>query len=73
MCGKIKFNSKAPKLSYCQKSLDSCCFSGLASVFASIKQTKDSNTILVRIEESFKSELGNCFDCANDIFKQKQN
>ena len=32
----FKFRIDAPILKYCQKSLNSCCFSSLASVFASI-------------------------------------
>ena len=34
-----KFHNDAPILKYCQKSLNSCCFSSLASDFASIKKS----------------------------------
>ena len=34
----LNFHSDAPMLKYCHKSLNSCCFSILASAFASIKQ-----------------------------------
>ena len=42
---KLKFHSNAPMLKYCQKSLNSCCFSSLVSDFAIIEQTKASNYI----------------------------
>ena len=51
----IKFHSNAPMLKYCQNPLNHCCFGSLVSTFASIEQTKSSNDILLRIEESFKS------------------
>ena len=70
MCGKIKFHSKAPMLKYCQKSLNSCCASSLASVFSSIKQTKAANYILMHIEESLKIEVGNRIDFENAILKK---
>ena len=34
------FHKDAPILSYCQKTLNSCCFSSLSSAFASIKHFK---------------------------------
>ena len=67
MCGKIKFHSKAPKLKYCQNSLNGFCFSNLASAFYSIKQTKAYNSISMCIEELFKSEVDNRIDSANAI------
>ena len=42
------------------------------STFASIKQTKATNAILICIEESLKIEASNCIDVANDILKNKQ-
>ena len=39
------FHKDAPILSYCQKTLNSCCFSSLASDFASIKHFKAKNAI----------------------------
>ena len=36
----FKFHNDTPILNYCHKSLKSCCFSSLASSFASIKQNK---------------------------------
>ena len=59
-------------LKYCQKLLNSCCFSSLLSDFASIEQTKASNYIPLRIEESFKIEVGNCIDFANAILKNEK-
>ena len=52
----------APILSYCQKTLNSCCFSSLASAFASIKHFKAANALYIRIKESLKSEIGNRID-----------
>ena len=68
----IKFHSKAQMIKYCQKSLNSYCFSSLATTFAIIKQTKAVNAILMRIEESLKSEVGNSIDVANAILKNKK-
>ena len=68
----FKFQNDAPILNYCQKTLNSCCFSSLASAFASIKQFKDANAISMRIEESLNSEVGNHIDYANDILKKKK-
>ena len=53
--------------SYCQKTLNSCCFSSLASSFASKKHFKDTNTISIRIKESLKSEVVNPIDFANEM------
>ena len=58
-------------LKYRQNSLNSCCLSSLASSFAIIKQTNSKNDIEMRIEESFKSEVGNRIDFASVIFKNK--
>ena len=49
------------------KTLNKCCFSSLASAFASNKQIKASNAISIRIKESLKSEVGNRIHFANDI------
>ena len=43
------FHKDDPILIYCQKSLNSCCFSSLASAFASINQIKATNAISLRI------------------------
>ena len=51
----FKFQNDAPILSYCQKTLNSCCFSSLASAFASIKYFKAANAIAMQIEESLNS------------------
>ena len=48
----FKFHNDAPILKYCQKSLNSCCFSSLVSAFDSINHNKASNDIALRIEES---------------------
>ena len=61
------FHKYAPILSYCQKTLNSCCFSTLASAFASNKHFKASNAISILIKESLKSEVGNRIDFANEI------
>ena len=68
----FKFQSDAPILKYCKKTLDSCCFISLASAFSSINYFNADNTILIRIEESLKSEVGNCIDLANDISKKRK-
>ena len=68
----FKFHNDAPILKYCQKSLNSCCFSSLESDFASINQNKATNDISLRIEESLKSEVGNCINFANAIFKNEK-
>ena len=51
------FHKDAPILSYCQKTLNICCFSSLASAFASIKHFKSENAISIRIKE-MKAKLG---------------
>ena len=60
-------------LNYCQKSLNICCFSGLALSFYNIEQTKAYNAISLRIEESLKIEVGNRIDFENAILKKKIN
>ena len=52
--------------------MNSCCFSSLASAFASINQFNAGNAISMRIEESLRSEVGNRIDFANDILKNKK-
>ena len=54
------------------KTLNSCCFSSSASVFASINHYNADNAISMRIEESLKSEVVNRIDYANDILKNKR-
>ena len=68
----FKFQNDAPILNYCQKTLNSCCFCSLASVFASIKHLKAANAISMRIEDSLNSEVGNRIDDADDILKTKK-
>ena len=46
----FKFQNYAPILSYCKKTLNSCCFSILASAFASTKHFNSVNAISMRIE-----------------------
>ena len=43
------FHKDAPILSYCQKTLNSCCFSSLAPAFDSNKHFKAANAISTRI------------------------
>ena len=61
------FHKDSPILSYCQKTLNSCCLSSLSSAFASIKHYKAENAISILIKESLKSEVGNRIDFVNDI------
>ena len=65
----IKFCNDAPMLNYCQKFLNSCCFSSLASYLTTIEQTNAVNAISLRIEESLKSKIGNHIDFANANLK----
>ena len=46
----FKFHNDASILKYCQKSLNICCFSSLASAFVSILKTKSANDISLRID-----------------------
>ena len=68
----LKFRIDAPILKYCQKSLNRCCFSILASSFASINHYNYSSAISMRIKESLRSEVGNRVDFANDISKNNK-
>ena len=68
----FKFQNDAPIIKYCQKALNSSCFSSLASSFASINHNDDANDISMSIEESLNSEAGNSIDFANDIIKNKK-
>ena len=65
----FQFHNDTPILKYCQKLLNSCCFSSLASAFVSIKQINTVNAISLVKEESLKSEVGNLIDIANYILK----
>ena len=47
--------------------MNSCCFSGLASAFASIKHFKAENAISIRIKESLESEVDNIIHFENEI------
>ena len=67
-----KFRINAPILNYCQKTLNSCFYSSLASAFASINHFNAANDISMRIEESLNSEVGNLIDFANDILKKNK-
>ena len=66
------FHKDAPILSYCQKILNTCCFSSLALYFASKKHFKAANAISTRIKESLESEVGNRINFANDIMLNKK-
>ena len=72
ICGSIYFQNDDPILKYCQKSLNICFLSSLASAFASIKQNKAVNAILLCIEESLESEVVNSIDFANAILKNEK-
>ena len=67
----FKFHNDAPMLKYCHKSLNTCCFSSLASEFVSIKKTKAANDISLRIEEYLKSKVGNFIYFANAILRNE--
>ena len=67
----FEFQNDAPIFKYCQKSLNSCCISSLASEYNSINHNRDVNAISSHIEESLESEVGNRIDFANDILKKK--
>ena len=66
------FHKDAPILRYRQKSLNSCCFSSLASAFASINHFKAADAISIRIKESLRSEVGNRIYFANNIMLNKK-
>ena len=66
----IKFHNDAPMLKCCQKSLNRCFLSISAPAFASIEQTKATNVISLRIEESLKSKLGNRIDFGKFYFEK---
>ena len=66
------FHKDAPVLSYCQKTVNSCCLSSLASSFACNKHFKAANEISIRIKESLKSEVGSRIDFANDIMLNRK-
>ena len=66
----FNFQNDVPILNYCQKSLNSGCFSILASTFASINQNNSANAISLRIKESLEIEIGNRIDFENDILKK---
>ena len=66
------FHKDAPILNFCQKTLNGCCFSGLASAFASNKHFKADNAISIRIKESLKSKVGNRIDFANEIMLNRK-
>ena len=61
-----------PQFSSIVKKLNSCCFSSLASAFASINHFNADNAISIRIEESLKSEVVNRIDFENDILENKK-
>ena len=66
------FHKDAPTLIYRQKSLNSCCFSILASAFSSINQIKAANAISLRMKESLKSKSGNCIHFASEIMLNRK-
>ena len=66
------FHKDAPTHIFRQKSLNSCCFSSLASAFASIKQFKAAHAISLRINESLTSEVGNSIHFASEIMQKRK-
>ena len=69
--GTFKFHNDAPILKYCQNSLNSFCFSSLASEFVNIKPIEAENAISLRKEESLKSKVVNCIDFENAILRNE--
>ena len=67
----FQFHNDAPILNYCQMSRNSSGFSGLASAFVRIKQTKFANSISLLIQESLKTKVGKHIDFENAIKKIK--
>ena len=65
------FHNDAPMLNYCQKWLNSYCFSILASSLDIIEQNKAFNDISLRTEESLKIKMGNRIDFENAIMKNE--
>ena len=66
------FQKDDPILSYCQKILNSCCFSSLASAFSSINHFKAADAIYIRIKKLLKSVVGNRNDFANEIMLNRK-
>ena len=69
----FKFQNDAPIFKYFQNSLDTCCFSSLASAFASINHNKSANVISICIKQSLENEVGNGIDFANAILNHGKN
>ena len=61
------FIEKLQLLVIFKKTLNSCCFSSLASDFSSNKHFIAANSIAIRIKEPLKIEVGNRIHFANDI------
>ena len=51
----FRIHNDAPMLKYCHKLFNSFCFNGWESAFDSIEQTKATNAISLRREESLES------------------
>ena len=66
------FHKDAPTLKFCQKSLNSCYFSSLASAFDSIEHIQAANAISSRINESLTSEVSNRIHFAYEIMQNKK-
>ena len=61
------YQKDTPIIRYGQKTLNSCCFSSLASAFSIIKNFKAENDISILIKESLDNEVGNRINFANGI------
>ena len=68
----FKFHNDSPILKYCQKSLNICCFSSLASYLVSTKKIMDANVISLRKVKLLSIKVGNCIDFANAILKSEK-
>ena len=74
MWSKRSFTLMPQFLNICQNTLNSCCFSSLASSFESVDKIKAANSISKPIEESSKSQVSfrNRIDIANAVLKTKK-
>ena len=68
----FKFQNDVPILKYYQKSLNSYCFSSLASEFDSINHNKAANDVSFSTEESLEIEVGKRIYFDNDILKKEK-
>ena len=70
----MKFRIDAPMLKYRKNTLNSCCFSSLASSFESTNQIKAASDISNNIEEPLTSQVSFSIriDFANSVLKNQK-